>query len=213
MRHVPQIQNFHRTDTGVRSTTASPELPGRISQQDGRVGEGDDGGPKGESIARIRSCLRNLTPSQNRLALNALTTHDAKEVLTSRESNVSMTQNYSIKIEHEGGPITNQRSSGRCWLFAATNVFRVAVMNKHNLKKFELSQSYLFYWDKLEKANYFLEQILDTAEEDLSGRMVQTLLKDPVGDGGQWDMVANLVQKYGLVRIIDFDKYDCRNSC
>lgn len=72
-------------------------------------------------------------------------------------------------------------------------------MNKHNLKKFELSQAYLFYWDKLEKSNYFLEQILDTVEEDLSGRLVQTLLAAPVNDGGQWDMVANLVQKYGLV--------------
>ena len=73
-------------------------------------------------------------------------------------------------------------------------------MRKHNLKNFQLSQSYLFFWDKLEKANYFLENILDTVEEPLDGRLVQRLMLDPVGDGGQWDMVANLVQKYGLVR-------------
>jgi len=72
-------------------------------------------------------------------------------------------------------------------------------MRKHNLREFELSQAYLFFWDKLEKANYFLEQILDTAEEELDGRLVQELLKAPVNDGGQWDMVANLVAKYGLV--------------
>ena len=72
-------------------------------------------------------------------------------------------------------------------------------MRRHNLKEFELSQAYLFFWDKLEKANYFLEQILDTADEDLEGRLVQTLLASPVGDGGQWDMAANLVEKYGLV--------------
>lgn len=72
-------------------------------------------------------------------------------------------------------------------------------MRKYNLKEFELSQGYLFYWDKLEKANYFLEQILDTAEEDLEGRLVQRLLEGPVGDGGQWDMAANLLEKYGLV--------------
>jgi len=72
-------------------------------------------------------------------------------------------------------------------------------MRKHNLKEFELSQAYLFFWDKLEKANYFLEQIIDTADEDLEGRLVQRLLSQPVGDGGQWDMVANLVEKYGLV--------------
>ena len=72
-------------------------------------------------------------------------------------------------------------------------------MRKHNLKEFELSQAYLFFWDKLEKANYFLEQIIDTAGENLEGRLVQRLLSQPVGDGGQWDMVANLVEKYGLV--------------
>ena len=72
-------------------------------------------------------------------------------------------------------------------------------MKRHNLKEFELSQAYLFFWDKLEKANYFLEQIIDTAKDDLEGRVVQQLLSSPVGDGGQWDMVANLVEKYGLV--------------
>lgn len=72
-------------------------------------------------------------------------------------------------------------------------------MKKYNLEKFELSQAYLFFWDKIEKANWFLENVLETSSEDLDGRLVQRLLQDPVGDGGQWDMVANLVQKYGLV--------------
>ena len=88
--------------------------------------------------------------------------------------------------------MTNQRSSGRCWLLDATNVFRVAIMKRYNLKEFELSQSYLFFWDKLEKANWFLEQILETLDEPLDGRLVQALLSDPVGDGGQWDMVCIL---------------------
>lgn len=72
-------------------------------------------------------------------------------------------------------------------------------MKKHNLKEFELSQAYLFFWDKLEKANWFLEQVVDTISESLDSRIVQELLSSPVGDGGQWDMVANLVEKYGLV--------------
>ncbi|KAK5955350.1 bleomycin hydrolase [Knufia fluminis] len=72
-------------------------------------------------------------------------------------------------------------------------------MKKHNLKDFELSQSYLFFWDKLEKANWFLEQIIDTTEQDLDSRLVQELLKAPVNDGGQWDMANNIVYKYGLV--------------
>ncbi|KAL8775552.1 MAG: hypothetical protein Q9209_000048 [Squamulea sp. 1 TL-2023] len=136
---------------------------------------------------------------KNRLALSALSSNDAKAVLTQRSATIANTQNFNIKVELEGAPITNQRSSGRCWLFAATNVFRVAIMKRYNLKEFELSQAYLFYWDKLEKANYFLEQIVDTVDEDLEGRLIQTLLGGPVGDGGQWDMVANLVEKYGLV--------------
>ena len=86
-------------------------------------------------------------------------------------------------------------------------------MRKHNIAEFELSQAYLFFWDKLEKANYFLEQILDTVAEPLDGRLVQTLLASPVGDGGQWDMVANLVAKYGLVPQSQYpDSWSASNS-
>ena len=138
-------------------------------------------------------------PQQNRLALSALSGLDPKAVLTQRSTTIADTQSFNTKISLEGAPITNQRSSGRCWLFAATNVFRVAIMRRYNLKEFELSQSYLFFWDKLEKANYFLEQMLDTTDEELDGRLMQALMSNPVGDGGQWDMVANLVEKYGLV--------------
>jgi bleomycin hydrolase len=134
-----------------------------------------------------------------RLALSALSANDPRSILTSRSTVVHDQQVFNIKIPFEGAPITNQRSSGRCWLFASTNVFRVALMKRHNLDKFELSQAYLFFYDKLEKANFFLEQVLDTVEEPLDGRTVQTLLSSPVGDGGQWDMVYNLVHKYGLV--------------
>ncbi|KAL6715134.1 bleomycin hydrolase [Lecanora helva] len=136
---------------------------------------------------------------KNRLALSALSGTDPKQVLTQRSAQIADTQSYNIKISLEGAPITNQRSSGRCWLFAACNVFRVAIMRRYNLKEFELSQSYLFFWDKLEKANYFLEQIIDTVDEPLDGRLIQELLSKPVQDGGQWDMAANLVEKYGLV--------------
>ena len=67
-------------------------------------------------------------------------------------------------------------------------------MKRHNLDKFELSQAYLFFWDKLEKANYFLEQILDTTDETLDSRLVQTLLASPVSDGGQWDMLVYILK-------------------
>lgn len=95
--------------------------------------------------------------------------------------------------------VTNQKSSGRCWLFAALNVLRRDVCTKLNLDNFELSQSYLFFWDKLERMNYNLECILRTTEEATDSQLIQHLLSDPTCDGGQWDMVANLINKYGLV--------------
>lgn len=88
-------------------------------------------------------------------------------------------------------------------------------MKKYSLESFELSQAYLFYWDKLEKANWLLEQIIDTAGQDIDSRIVQTLLDNThaVSDGGQWDMVYNLVEKYGLVpQSVYPDSWNARNS-
>ena len=84
-------------------------------------------------------------------------------------------------------------------MFAALNTLRYQVMKKYNLKTFELSQAYLFFWDKLEKSNYFLESILDTLDEPANGRLVSYLPMAPVNDGGQWDMLCNLIEKYGVV--------------
>lgn len=134
-----------------------------------------------------------------RLAINALSSANPIEVIKAVSSRVNNPPEFNTKIPLEGAPITNQRASGRCWLFAATNVFRVPIMKKRNLESLELSQKYLFYYDKLEKSNWFLEHIIDTAGEDVDSRIVQRLLENIVGDGGQWDMVYNLVTKYGLV--------------
>ncbi|KAJ9155624.1 hypothetical protein NKR23_g1856 [Pleurostoma richardsiae] len=154
-----------------------------------------------------------LEDPKNRLALSALSAADPKVVLTSRAAKIADQHVFNVKVPFEGGPITNQRSSGRCWLFASTNVFRVALMQKYNLEAFELSQSWLFFWDKLEKSNYFLEQIIDTADLDLDSRLVQTLVQAPLSDGGQWDMVYNLVDKYGLVpQALYPDSYNAMNS-
>ena len=145
--------------------------------------------------------------------MTALGSNNPRKVLTSLPTEIADQQVFNIKIPFEGAPITNQRSSGRCWLFASTNVFRVALMKRYNLESFELSQSYLFFWDKLEKSNWFLEQIIDTAHEDLDGRLVQHLLGDIVSDGGQWDMVYNLVEKYGLVpQTLYPDNWSAMNS-
>lgn len=99
----------------------------------------------------------------------------------------------------DAGDITNQKQSGRCWMFAGLNVLRLEIMKKYNLANVELSQNYPLFWDKLEKANYFLESIIETVGEPLDGRLVAHLLSSPMQDGGQWDMFANLIKKYGVV--------------
>mgnify|MGYP002524071756 CR=1 FL=1 len=94
---------------------------------------------------------------------------------------------------------TNQKQSGRCWLFAATNVLREIIAKKKNLADFELSQSYLAFWDKFERINYFLDSIIDTADKPDGDRTVDYILEVGVHDGGQWDMFVNIVKKYGIV--------------
>ncbi|KAJ5993871.1 cysteine protease [Penicillium sp. IBT 35674x] len=154
-----------------------------------------------------------LGDDKNRLAISSFASQPYTQLLTDRQALRSDLQLFNLTIPVEGGPITNQRSSGRCWLFASTNVFRVPLMKAYQLKEFELSQAYLYYWDKIEKANWFFEQIIATADQDLSSRLVQKLYEDPVTDGGQWDMVANLVQKYGLVpHALYPDAYHAQNS-
>jgi bleomycin hydrolase len=105
--------------------------------------------------------------------------------------------------------ITNQKKSGRCWIFAGMNVMRYALAKKLKLRDadFELSQSYMMFWDKLEKANYFLESVIDTAGEDKDGRTVMWLFSTLLGDGGQWDMLVSLIEKYGMA-----PKYAMRES-
>lgn len=102
-------------------------------------------------------------------------------------------------IDLNQGERCNQKQSGRCWMFASLNTFRYHTIKKFNLKTFEFSQTYPLFWDKLEKSNWFLENILDTLDEPLDGRLLAFLLADPVADGGQWDMFKALVKKYGVV--------------
>ncbi len=133
----------------------------------------------------------------NLVAMNAVTANGLMASAVSRAAVENDVHEYSVSLEQ--GDITNQKQSGRCWMFAALNTMRYQVMKKCNLKTFELSQAYLFFWDKLEKSNYFLESILETVELPTSSRLVSYLLTAPVGDGGQWDMLCNLVKKYGVV--------------
>lgn len=104
-----------------------------------------------------------------------------------------------FSVDLKTGKVANQKQSGRCWMFAALNTFRHKMVNNFQLLDFELSQNYTFFWDKYEKANYFYENILATANEALTSREVAFLLQTPQQDGGQWDMIVSIFQKYGAV--------------
>ncbi|KAJ6475258.1 peptidase C1B bleomycin hydrolase [Mycena vitilis] len=118
---------------------------------------------------------------------------------TSRSARVSDVHVFNNQIDFKTGPITSQKSSGRCWLFASTNVMRFDIMRKLKLDDFQLSQSYLFFYDKLNKANFYLENSIALADRPLDDRVVNFLAGDLISDGGQWDMVVNLVENYGIV--------------
>ncbi len=134
---------------------------------------------------------------KNRVAMHATIANGIFESCATVKAVAENRHAFSVTIKT--GDMTNQKKSGRCWMFAAHNVMRMEIMDKLNLKNMELSQAYPLFWDKLEKSNHFLENILETLEEPLEGRIVSYLLKDPLGDGGQWDMFSNLIRKYGVV--------------
>ena len=131
------------------------------------------------------------------VAKNAVVENGLKA--SAKNGEAQRTSRHSFSVNLKQGAITNQKQSGRCWMFAALNTFRFEVIKKLNLENFEISQSYMFFYDKLEKANFFLESILDTLDEPTGSRLIAWLLSAPMNDGGQWDMLCSLVDKYGVV--------------
>jgi bleomycin hydrolase len=132
-----------------------------------------------------------------RLAQNAVTRVTVDDVAINRE--IINNVDHTLSTHLDDWKVTNQERSGRCWLFAGLNLLRVGVMRKTGIKDFEFSQNYAMFWDKIERANYFLEAIIETADRDLDDRTVAFLLESVAGDGGQWNMFAALVAKHGLV--------------
>ncbi|XP_066261298.1 bleomycin hydrolase isoform X1 [Euwallacea similis] len=156
-----------------------------------------------------------LAEDKNLLAQNVCTKQDPFELALSRKVVENTQHVFNTKIEAEAKPMTNQKSSGRCWLFAALNVIRLPVIKHFNLEDFEFSQGYLFYWDKLERCNFFLNNVVETARrnEPVDGRLVSFLLYDPTCDGGQWDMIVNLINKHGLMPKKNFpESFSCEAS-
>lgn len=137
-----------------------------------------------------------LAERANVVAKNAVSSSGLRAAARVPERVAANTTTFDVEVSQ--GERTDQERSGRCWMFASLNTMRYRVIKKYNLKTFELSQAYPLFWDKLEKSNWFFENVLDTLDEPLDGRLVSYLLTDPVGDGGQWDMFKALVKKYGV---------------
>src|SRR5260370_11582180 len=131
-----------------------------------------------------------------RLAQNAVTRVAVDDVAISRE--IINNTDHSLSALLDDWKVTNQQRSGRCWLFAGLNLLRIGAMKKMGLKDFEFSQNYAMFWDKIERANYFLEAIIETADRDLDDRTVAFLLDSVADDGGQWNMFVAVVGQHRL---------------
>jgi len=153
---------------------------------------------KGVSKAQIEEFRKGFDEdAAAKVAQNAVSNADLSTVSLRRDLVQEMDFSFSTKLDE--WRVTNQRRSGRCWLFATLNLFRVGTMKKMNVKNFEFSQAHIHFWDKLERANHFLESMLETSDRPIDDRTVHFLLGDPIGDGGQWNMAMNLIRKHGLV--------------
>lgn len=135
--------------------------------------------------------------ADDRALINAVTHNDIKELAKNREAEGKIKHFFSHKVKTAG--ITDQKSSGRCWLFTGLNIMKPKVLDKYNLKEFEFSETFSFFWDQLEKSNLFLEGIIATRDKTEDDRTVEWLFKNPIGDGGQWTTYADIIKKYGLV--------------
>src|ERR1700753_3348327 len=150
------------------------------------------------TVAELERLQKDFSANpSHRLAQNAVTRVTVDDVAIDREIVSSI--DHSLSTTLDDWKVTNQERSGRCWLFAGLNLLRVGVMRETGIKDFEFSQNYAMFWDKLERANYFLEEVSETAGRDVDDRMVAFLLEPVAGDGGQWNMFAALVAKHGLV--------------
>lgn len=130
------------------------------------------------------------------IARHALSNQDIAVAAASKDSVSKMDFNFDINIKTMS--VNNQKASGRCWIFAACNGIRELIGKKIGVGTFKLSQSYIAFYDKLEKLNYTLEALIETIDDDYDDRTVQFLVQNGIGDGGQWDMLVNVVNKYGI---------------
>lgn len=139
----------------------------------------------------------NQITGSSRAIKNALAATSVASIALNQDNQIEKDTYFSNSVPSKG--ITDQKSSGRCWLFTGLNVLRASMINEQNLNKMEFSQNYLFFYDQLEKANLFLQAVIDTRKKDMNDQTVMWLFQNPLSDGGTFTGVADLVTKYGLV--------------
>ena len=161
----------------------------------GVLAQTKNGGISEEMLGRIRQGYTG-TPEQKAVK-NALASNSIATLAINGENLSMIDTHFSHRVPTKG--ITNQKSSGRCWLFTGLNVLRAKVIAKYDLPGLEFSQNYNSFYDLLEKSNLFLQAIIDTRDLPKEDRKVDWLLKNPIGDGGQFTGVSNLLMKYGVV--------------
>jgi bleomycin hydrolase len=132
-----------------------------------------------------------------RVVQNAVATTSVDDVALDRT--VVTATDHCVSQLLDDWAATDQKKSGRCWLFAGVNLLRVGAARALGVRDFEFSQNHLMFWDKLEKANHWLESVIETADRDVDDRTVAHLLEHPAEDGGQWNMFVAIVRKHGLV--------------
>ena len=149
--------------------------------------------PRSISMADIDVMHDEFSSSRaNAIARNAVASSGIRPA--ARVPEVASLATTTFDVELKPGEITDQKRTGRCWMFASLNTMRFRVMRKLGLKTFELSQAYPLFWDKFERSNWFFENVIASASEELTSREVAYLLADPLCDGGQWDMFRSLVK-------------------
>ena len=152
------------------------------------------------SVEDLQSLRDSFTADEtNRIAMNAVTAAGIDKVAKNYDRARLLQRRFSTIVDN--GEVTHQDRSGRCWLFSSLNVARFVAKKNMNLEQFEFSQNYAMYYDKLERVNYFLKDMacLVEAGEPEDSRLVQHLLREVMGDGGQWTMAMNVYKKYGAV--------------
>ncbi len=149
----------------------------------------------GDQLKQIRSGFQK--DAYTKAMQNALSSNDISKLAWSRENEGTVDHYFTYKVDVSG--ITNQKKSGRCWLFASLNVFRPMATKTFNTKEFEYSEIYLYFYDMLEKSNLFLENIIATADLPLDDEKVRWYFGSPINDGGQWINFVNLAVKYGMI--------------